>query len=138
MPANGRWDLIRRLKGFKGLKHLHHSSVGLLLCGDTHITYVTENKNKLKLNAIMNAHNLQQIVSFPTRVSKNKGTPNDDTFLQRAKHNCISVDPTNHGLSDHDIQVPTLRRTQIPFQNIIQRARTRLINVQTTAKVQLF
>jgi len=86
----------------------------------------------------MNAYNLQQIVSFPTRVSKNKGTPNDDTFLDRAKHNYISVYPTNCGLSDHDVQVPTLQRTQISFQNIILRARTRLINDQTTAKFHLF
>jgi hypothetical protein len=29
-------------------------------------------------------------------------------------------------------------RTQIPFQNSIQRARTRLINDQTTEKIHLF
>ena len=32
------------------LKHLHHSSVELLLCGDMSFNYVTENKNNLKLN----------------------------------------------------------------------------------------
>jgi len=118
-------------------KHLHHLYVELLLCGDRKVNYVTENKNKLKLNITMNAYNLQKIVGFSTRVSKNKGTPNDDTFLDRAKHNYISVYPTNHGLSDHDVQVPTLHRTQISFQNIIQRVRTRLINDQTTAKFHL-
>jgi len=59
------------------------------------VNYVIENKNKLTLNMIMNAYNLEQIVDFPTRVSKNKGTSTDDTLLDRAKHNCISVYPTN-------------------------------------------
>ena len=58
------------------------------------VNYVTENKNELKLN-IMNAYNLEQIVDIPTRVSINKGTPTDDTFLDRAKRNRISVYPTN-------------------------------------------
>jgi hypothetical protein len=102
------------------------------------VNYVIENKNKLKLNMIMNAHNLEQIADFPTRVPKNKGTPIDDTFLDRAQHTCISVYPTNHGLSDHNVQVHTLHRTQIPFQNSIQRARTRLKNDQTTEKFHLF
>jgi len=59
------------------------------------VNYVIENKNKLKLNMIMNAYNLEQIVDIPTRLSINKGTPTDDTFLDRAKHNRISVYPTN-------------------------------------------
>jgi len=59
------------------------------------VNYVIENKNVLKLIMIMNAHNLEQIVDIPTRVSINKGTPTDDTFLGRAKHNHISVNPTN-------------------------------------------
>jgi hypothetical protein len=75
------------------------------------VNYVTENKDKLKLNMIMNTHNLEQTADLPTRVSKNKGTPTDDTFLDRAQHTCISVYPTNHGLSDHDVQ----HRNQIPF-----------------------
>ena len=36
-----------------------------------------------KLNMIMNTYNLEQIVDIPTRVSINKGTPTDDTFLDR-------------------------------------------------------
>jgi len=44
---------------------------------------------------IKNAYNLGQIVDIPTRVSINKGTPTDDTFLDKAKHNHISVYPTN-------------------------------------------
>ena len=59
------------------------------------VNYVTENKNELKLNIIMNAYNLQQIVAISTRVSINKRTPTDDIFLDRAKHNHISVYPTN-------------------------------------------
>jgi hypothetical protein len=59
------------------------------------VNYVIGNKNKLTLNMIMNAYNKEQIVDFPTRVSKNKGTPTDDTFLDWSKHNCISVYPAN-------------------------------------------
>jgi len=40
------------------------------------VNYVIENKNKLKLNMIMNAYNLEQIVDIPTRVSINKGNTN--------------------------------------------------------------
>ena len=86
----------------------------------------------------MNTHKLEQTVNFPTRVAKNKGTPSDDTLLDRVKHKCISVYTTNHRLSDHDVPAPNLHRTQIPFQNITQRARTRLINNQTTQKFHLF
>ena len=59
------------------------------------VNYVIENKNELKLNMIMNAYNLEQIVNIPTRLSINKGTPIDDTFLDSAKHKGISVYPTN-------------------------------------------
>ena len=74
-------------------KHLHHSSVELLLCGNMNVNYVIEKKNELKLNMIMNAYNLEQIVDIPTRVYINKGTPTDDTFLDRAQHNRILVYP---------------------------------------------
>jgi len=59
------------------------------------VNYVIENKNELKFNMIMNTYNLQQIADIPTRVSINKGTPTDDTFLDMAKHDHISVYPTN-------------------------------------------
>ena len=59
------------------------------------VNYVIENKNEPKLNMIMKAYNLEQIADIPIRVSINKGTPTDDTFLDRAKHNHISVYPSN-------------------------------------------
>ena len=65
------------------------------------VNCVIENKNELKLNMIMNAYNLQQIVDIPTRVSINKGTPTDDTFLDRAKYNRISVYPIFLAYSSH-------------------------------------
>jgi hypothetical protein len=53
----------------------------------------------------MNAYNLEQIVDFCTRVSKNKGTKIDNIFLSNANLNCISGYPTINGLSVHDVQV---------------------------------
>lgn len=76
----------------------------------------------------MNAYNLEQIVGFHTRVSKNKGTRIDNIFLNKAKLNCNSGYPTINGISVHDVHVLMLDRTQRPFQNITLRARTRLIN----------
>ena len=57
------------------------------------VNYVIENKNEPKLNMIMKAYNLEQIADIPIRVSINKGTPTDDTFLDRAQHNRILVYP---------------------------------------------
>ena len=45
------------------------------------VNYVIENKNELKLNMIMNAYNLEQIEDIPTRVSINKGTPTDHSWI---------------------------------------------------------
>ena len=90
--------------------------------------YLIENKNKLKLNTVMNVYNLEQIVNLRTGVSKNKGTKIDNIFLNKAKLNCNSGYPTINGISVHDVQVLMLDRTQSPFQNITLRARSRLIN----------
>jgi len=90
--------------------------------------YLIDNKNKLKLNTIMNAYNLEQIVDFHTRLSKNKGTKIDNIFLNKAKLNCNSGYPMINGISVHDVQVLMLDRTQNPLQNITLRARMRLTN----------
>lgn len=103
-----------------------------LICGACTLwrykRYLIDNKTKLKLNMIMNAYNLEQIVDFRTRVSKNKGTKIDNMFLNKAKLNCSLGYPTINGMSVHDVQVLMLDRTQSPFQNITLRASTRLIN----------
>jgi exonuclease III len=67
------------------LKCLHHSSVEFILCGDINVNYLTENKNKSKLNIIMNTYNLEQVVDFPTTIFKDKVSQLDDIFLDRTK-----------------------------------------------------
>jgi hypothetical protein len=76
----------------------------------------------------MNAYNLEQIVDFHTRLSKNKGTKIDNIFLNKANLNCNSGYPMMNGISVHDVQVLMLDRTQNPLQNITLRARMRLTN----------
>jgi hypothetical protein len=76
----------------------------------------------------MNVYNLEQIVEFCTRVSKNKGTKIGNIFFNEAKLNCSSDHPTINGISVHDAQVLMFDRTQSPFQNVTLRPRTRLIN----------
>jgi hypothetical protein len=76
----------------------------------------------------MNAYNLEQIVGFCARISKNRGKKIDNTFFNKAKLNCSLGYLTINGMSVYDEQVLMLDRTQSQFQNITLRASTRLIN----------
>jgi hypothetical protein len=55
------------------------------------------------------------------RVSNNKGTLIDNTFLDNTKHNSFSVYPMENGLSNHDAQILILKEMQIPAQKITQK-----------------
>jgi hypothetical protein len=47
---------------------------------ETDVNYLIENKNKIKLNMIMNTYNLEQVVDFPTRIFKDKVSQFDNIF----------------------------------------------------------
>ena len=50
------------------LKCLHPFSLEFILCGDININYLTENNINIRLDMIMNAYILKQVVDFPDRI----------------------------------------------------------------------
>jgi hypothetical protein len=68
-----------------------------------------------KPDSMMNTYNLIQVVKFPSRISNDKGTLIDNTFLDFARLNHYSVYPVKNGLLDHDAQILALKKLQIPF-----------------------
>jgi hypothetical protein len=56
----------------------------------------------------MKTFNLTQVVTFPTRICNNKGSLIDNIFLDKAKHNNVTVYAFDNGLSDHIAQILTL------------------------------
>jgi hypothetical protein len=110
--------------------------VEFILCRDISVNYLRENKNKSKLNMIMNTYNLEQVVDFPTRIFKDKVSQLNNIFLDRTKLHCISVYPIQNGLSDHDAQFLILDRTPISSQTALHKHKIRQINDETLASFQ--
>ena len=76
----------------------------------------------------MKTFNLTQAVTFPTRISNDKGTLTDSIFLDTTKLNNISVHPFDIGLSDHTAQILTLGDVRIPPSKCAYTKKTRLMD----------
>jgi hypothetical protein len=86
----------------------------------------------------MKTFNLTQVVTFPTRICKNKRTLIDSIFLDNTKYNNISVYPYENGLSDHVAQILTLGNIKGPLQKYTHTKKTRLIDDKSTANFQSY
>jgi hypothetical protein len=87
------------------LQHLWSKNIRLIICGDAHINYLTENYRKEKIQLVLDTYNLDQVIDFATRTSLNSSSLTDNFFLDRNTHKNLSVYPVINGLSDHDGQI---------------------------------
>jgi hypothetical protein len=76
----------------------------------------------------METFNLTQVVEFPTRICKNKGTIIDSFFIDRMKFKNILVSPFVNGLSDHDAQIISLDNIKSLALHSVPKKKLRIIN----------
>jgi hypothetical protein len=84
---------------------IYKPGIHLIICGDININYLTESKEKLELNNILNSYNLISVIDFPTRIKNNSSTLIDNIFLDTAKLGMYTTYLVANGLSDHDAQL---------------------------------
>jgi hypothetical protein len=63
------------------LKIVYKPNILLIICGDINVNYLEESKEKKELNDLLNSYNLNSIIQFPTRITKNSSTAIDNIFL---------------------------------------------------------
>jgi len=100
------------------LSFLYNRSSSIILCGDWNMNYSLETPTKKRLDIIMNAYNLVQIVNFSTRITHNSTTLIDCIYLDVMQFKKVAASQHINGLSDHDAQIITLDSTLIECQKI--------------------
>lgn len=92
----------------------------MVICGDMHIDYLTENEVKIQLDTMLLSYNLHSLVNFPTRTQKHSSSAIDNIFLNTSQFNNYVITPMFNGLSDHDAQLLTLNEMKpqkhLPFE----------------------
>jgi hypothetical protein len=68
----------------KTLKLLYQPTMSFTICGHLNVNFFIESAVKQKLDTITKTFNLTQVVTFPTRISNNKGTLT--AYLQIKQH----------------------------------------------------
>jgi len=87
---------------------LYNNATNLIICGDFNINYLSDNKEKQKLNSLLNSYSLYSVIEFPTRTKNTTSTAIDNVFINNFKHENYKIYPLIKGLSDHDVQVLNL------------------------------
>ena len=87
---------------------LYNNTTNLIICGDFNINYLSDNKEKQKLNSLLNSYSLYSVIEFPTRTKNTTSTAIDNVFINNFKHENYKIYPLIKGLSDHDVQVLNL------------------------------
>jgi exonuclease III len=67
--------------------------MNLIICGDININYNDNNRNKIQLNSLLDAYNLQSIVDFPTRIRAHSSTTIDNIFIDKSKNINFTTEP---------------------------------------------
>ena len=111
-------------------------TVTFLICGDLNINLLAKSNEAIKLLTFMNTYNLMQVVDFPTRITNNTGTLIDTAFVDTSMYDKIEIKPFINGLSDHDVQIICLYKSNITSQQNFQKKKSRLIKDQTISSFQ--
>ena len=85
---------------------VYKPNILLIICVDFNVNYLEKSKEKKKeLNDLLNSYNLNSIIQFSTRITKNSSTTIDNVFLDITKFTHFRISPISNGLSDHDAQM---------------------------------
>jgi len=104
---SGNFELF--MEGMENIiKKMYKIGLKMVICGDMHIDYLTENEMKIQLVTMLLSYNLHGLVSFPTRTQKHSNSAIDNILLNTSQLNNSIVTPMFNGLSDHDAQLLTL------------------------------
>jgi hypothetical protein len=102
------------------IKKIYKIGLIMVICGDMHIDYLTENEVKIQLDTMLLSYNLHSLVNFPTRTQKHSSSAIDNIFLNTSQFNNYVITPMFNGLSDHDAQLLTLNEMKpqkhLPFE----------------------
>jgi hypothetical protein len=102
------------------IKKIYEIGLIMVICGDMHIDYLTENEMKIQLDTILLSYNLHCLVNFPTRTQKHSSTAIDNILINTSQFNNYIIASVFNGLSDHDPQLLTLNEMKpqkhLPFE----------------------
>jgi hypothetical protein len=83
----------------------------LILCGDWNVNFLHDNVQLQALQSLLQAHNLSNVVTTPTRITKNTSSLIDFMILNiQLSDNLIKV--MDVGYSGHLVQVLNLLKNQ--------------------------
>jgi hypothetical protein len=89
------------------VKKIYKIGLIMVMCGDIHIDYLTENEMKIQLDTMLLSYNLHSLVNFPTRTQKHSSSAIDNIFLNTSQFNNFVIALVFNGLSDHDAHLLT-------------------------------
>jgi hypothetical protein len=118
------------------LNYLLKPSVTLLICGDLNINLLVYSSEATKLLTLMKSYNLQEIGSYPTRITHCTESLLDVTFVDTTMFTKIKSIPLISSLSDHNAQITCLYQTNTPKQKVIQKKKIRILNNDTICYFQ--
>jgi hypothetical protein len=105
------------------LKKVYKPNIHFIICGDFNINYLDESKGKKDLNNLLNSYNLDSIIQFPTRITKNSRLSIDNIFLDVSKFVQFKIFPVPNGLSDHDAHVLEIYKNERIYKRSIQKVK---------------
>jgi exonuclease III len=94
------------------LQKLYKNKHNIIICGDVNVNYLSDNRDKSQLNAVLHSYNLSSIVKFPTRIGLNSHTAIDNVFIDTSSIGKYDLYPLTNGLSDHEAQLLIINKTE--------------------------
>jgi exonuclease III len=85
------------------LHKLYNHKYNIIICGD--VNYLSDNRDKSRLNMVLHSYNLSSIVKFPTRFGLNSYATIDNIFIDISSLGNYELYPLTNGLSDHEAQL---------------------------------
>jgi hypothetical protein len=83
---------------------MYKSENQLIICGDINKNYLNESKEKDELNDLLTSFNVNSIITFPSRITKNTMSIIDNIFIDITIVSNFMTSPIINGLLEHDAQ----------------------------------
>jgi hypothetical protein len=90
------------------LNQVCNKTVGIILCGDFNINYLSDNQNKQALNSLLTSYSLYSVIELLRILIRKSNTMTDNIFINKFKNENYSIHSLINGLSDHDAHVLSL------------------------------